>query len=59
MEGYQIAIGYASEAEISHWGKVELRKTEALRQKVEELNTRGIKTNFAFVDALDASRHIL
>ncbi|KFA81188.1 hypothetical protein S40288_11709 [Stachybotrys chartarum IBT 40288] len=51
LEGYQIAIGYASEAEISHWGKIELVESEALRAKVAELNARGIRTNFVFIEA--------
>lgn len=51
LKGQQIAIGYASEAEICHWGKMKLGESEILKQKVDELNSRGIKTNFIFVKA--------
>ncbi|KAK8092670.1 uncharacterized protein PG998_014775 [Apiospora kogelbergensis] len=51
IKGYTIAIGYASEAEISHWGKIKLKESEPLRRKVKELNMSGIKTNFVFIDA--------
>lgn len=49
LGGQQIAIGYASESEIAFWGKIELGDTTPLRNKVAELNNRGIKTNFIFV----------
>lgn len=50
LEGQEIAIGYASKAEIAFfWGEVELGDTTRLKEKVAELNRNGIKTNFIFV----------
>ncbi|KAI0892493.1 hypothetical protein F4806DRAFT_499900 [Annulohypoxylon nitens] len=48
LKGSQIAVGYPSETEVSHWGKMRLGESTILRQKVKELNDRGIKTNFIF-----------
>lgn len=49
LGGEQIAIGYASESEITHWGRTQLGDTASLRDKVTELNNRGIKTKFEFI----------
>ena len=49
LTGQEIAIGYASRAEIAFWAKIELGDTSLLREKVAELNGNGIKTNFVFV----------
>ena len=44
-----MAIGYASEEEIKHWGKFELGDTPSLREKVAELYRNGIRTKTIFV----------
>ncbi|KAI0163858.1 hypothetical protein GGR57DRAFT_489633 [Xylariaceae sp. FL1272] len=49
LEGQEMVIGYASEAEIRSWGEYELGDTAALRDKVAELNRNGIKAKFKFV----------
>jgi hypothetical protein len=49
LEGQAMAIGYASEEEIKHWGKFELGDTPSLREKVAELYRNGIRTKTIFV----------
>ena len=51
LMGRQIVIGYASEAEISEWGMIEVPDTPPIRQKVEELRDKGIKARFQFTKA--------
>jgi len=49
LGGELIAIGYASPAEIAHWGWIEVGDTAPLRDKVAELNRRGLMTKIKFV----------
>ncbi|KAK5637268.1 hypothetical protein RRF57_012980 [Xylaria bambusicola] len=49
LEGQEMVIGYASEAEIRSWGEYELGDTAPLREKVAELYRNGIKAKFKFV----------
>lgn len=50
FERQEIAIGYASKAEITFWAQVELGDTTRRRETVAELNRNGIKTNFILVN---------
>lgn len=49
LEGQAMAIGYASEEEIKHWGTFELGDTPSLREKVADLYRNGIRTKTIFV----------
>lgn len=55
LEGYGINIGFVTQDEVQMWAKMELPDLDALRRKVDEMERKGIGTNFKFVKKLDVS----
>ena len=47
--GYVIFIGFATEDELRHWGKMKMPYSDQMREKIQSLEERGIKLNYRWV----------